>query len=450
MGRSFAFAAGLAGAVLLGSLCWAAPSAAQSNPAALDHLQRELDSLRKRLSETEERARQDAQRIKILEQEIDRLKVREEASAAEAPPASAPSVSGLLNVFNPRITVFGNALLRVDDQKVFIDHHGERERVDDQFTLRETEIDFRAAVDPYADGVLVAAFESEVAGEFETDIEEGYVNVKNLPFLEAPPLALQLKAGRFRTEFGLFNIHTHDLPQATRPLVVQDYLGGHGFIADGASARILLPRLLDAESAWELTGQIVQGGGVRVAPGGTHGAAYLGNLRWTRTFGDHHFGNVAFIFFSGHAGEGDPHDARLYSIDALYKWKPLRQGQWKSFLFGGQFFFAERQVDSDLAQKAGKPTLSPFGYFAFLQYQFNRQLFLGLRWDWHEDVDDDTLTRRAIHPYVSYYLSEFLRLRAGWEHRWSDDPEEDGLDTALAELNFVIGSHPPEPFWVNR
>src|SRR5260221_660144 len=82
------------------------------------------------------------------------------------------------------------------------------------------ELDARAAVNPSADAVLILSFESEFPGDASASVEEGYVTLKRLPFLEQPPLGLKLRAGRFRPSFGLINVlHTHDLPQSVRPLV---------------------------------------------------------------------------------------------------------------------------------------------------------------------------------------------------------------------------------------
>jgi hypothetical protein len=51
---------------------------------------------------------------------------------------------------------------------------------------------------------------------------------------------------------------------------------------------------------------------------------------------------------------------------------------------------------------------------------------------------------------VSYYFSEFLRARLNYEHRWSDIASENSRNSLLMELTWIFGSHPPEPFWVNR
>jgi hypothetical protein len=430
-------------------------------PARADEMEtqrRELERLQERVEEAERQRREDQQQIELLKKKLERMESERAAETAPSPEVVAVQPERL-NVFNPSITIFGNALWRLDDRKVVIEEDGDEERIDDTFNLRETEADFRASIDPYADGVFIATLESEVPGEFEVGVEEGYAVIKHLPFLEAPPLGLQLKPGRFRAEFGRINrLHTHDLPQSTRPLAVESFLGSEGYIANGISARLFLPSLLDEDSAWVLTTQVFQGGDIAVAEDGTRDPAFLGNLQWSRVFAAEHFADASAIFHYGNSDENGKRDVYTYSIDALYKWQPLRQGQWRSFLLGGQLFFSDREFDvvpeeedeEEISLSAVRRTNTPLGGFLFSQYQFNRRLFAGIRGDWAQDIEDDSHDRWAVHPYVSYYLSEFLRLRLGYEHRWSDLQDEDNRDSVFTEINFVFGSHPPEPFWVNR
>src|SRR5688572_17988947 len=77
------------------------------------------------------------------------------------------------NEFNPAITVFSDILWRLDNKDVVeIEDDGTEIHKDDKFLLRETEIDFRAAIDPFADGVFILALEQEIPGEFEVRSEE--------------------------------------------------------------------------------------------------------------------------------------------------------------------------------------------------------------------------------------------------------------------------------------
>jgi hypothetical protein len=394
-------------------------------------------------------------RVEELEKEIERLKLQSEPEPSPEPPPPPPATTSP-NVFNPTVTVFGNGLYRYDDRRV----EEEGARLDNQFNVREVELDFRAAVDPFADGVLITAFESELPGEFEAAVEEGYVNVKRLPLpvFDDPPLGLKLKVGRFRTEMGRLNrLHLHDLPQMTRPLVIEEFLGPEGFIGNGLSAQFFIPTPFDEDSALEMTAQALTGGGVAVAPGPARSPGFVGNLRWFRAFAGAHNLDLSFIF---HYGRTDPQatlNATTYGADLLYRWKPLRGGEFQSFLLGGQVFYARRafleEVDADgdgQIDGSERRDTHPLGYFAFTQYQFNRSTYLGARWDDTATVSDAAVRRRAITGYVTWYLSEFLRFRVGYEHRLSDIEEENRRNTAFGELNLVFGAHPPEPFWVNR
>jgi hypothetical protein len=401
------------------------------------------------------------ERVKELEAEIERMKLRmpeedEEEEESTPPPQPAPAQVSP-NVLNPTVTVVGNGLYRYDDQPVLLEGG---EPVDNRFNLREVELDFRAAVDPFADGVFILSAESEVPGEYEVGVEEGYAIIKRLPVpvLDDPPLGLQLKVGRFRPEIGRINVlHLHDLPQMSRPLTTEEWFGEEGYIGNGASGRIFLPTPFDEDSALELTGQILTGGGAAVADGAGDSPAEVGNLRWFRTFGDAHNVDLSFIFHHGRTDAAATRDAFTYSADFLYKWKPLRQGEFRSFVIGAQGFLGQRdfveEVDSD---GDGEPdslvegSASPDGYFAFAQYQTTRTTYVGARWDDTSTITDGSLRRRDLGGYATWYASEFLRLRLGYEHRFSDLDAEDGRNSVFAELNVVIGAHPPEPFWVNK
>src|SRR5688572_12184770 len=137
------------------------------------------------------------ERLKDLERRLAESEKRQ-AQTTSANPAT---------VFNPRITVIGDFLWRFDDDKVFVDNDPTEPRIDDTLNVREVELDLRASVDPFVDGVAILAIESEFPGDFAVAIEEFYGVVKSLPLplWEEPPLGTKIKVGRFRTEFGLNN-----------------------------------------------------------------------------------------------------------------------------------------------------------------------------------------------------------------------------------------------------
>lgn len=402
-------------------------------------------------------------RIKDLENQVEQLQTQmlqaapetEGAGQAVAPVVSTPqSIPGALN---PAIAVVGNLVGRIDNSKVFSE---DGTRIDNKMNLREAEVDFRVPIDPYADGVLIAAIGSDVPGSYSVDIEEGYFNLKKLPFLDRPPLGLKFKIGRFRPYFGQFNIlHTHDLPQTFRSLPTEEFLGPEGFNQNGISSNFFIPTPWDKNSSLDATLEVITGGDVAISPSLNSRMAYLGHLRWYKTIKEAHNVNLGWSTYY-HPSGNQVTAVTLNGIDFTYRWKPLRQGEWKSYILGGELMLAPHAFPQaaepvEVAQAIdvlgilpghGKPR----GISVFTQWQFDRRKYAGVRWDSTDTAFNPGFQRHSITPYFSYYLSEFLRFRINYEHRWSDFFTEDGRNSVYMELNFVFGAHPPEPFWVNK
>jgi hypothetical protein len=73
-----------------------------------------------------------------------------------------------------------------------------------------------------------------------------------------------------------------------------------------------------------------------------------------------------------------------------------------------------------------------------------------VRYDWLEELQNESQKTQTFGAFLTYYTTEFLRFRLGFEHTESDVASLDGLNSGFLELNFVYGSHPSEPYWVNR
>jgi hypothetical protein len=375
-----------------------------------------------------------------LKSELADLKARQ---AANKPPAS-------LNALNPQITAFLNGAMRVDDREV---QTPGGVAIDDRPFLRTAEFDFRAAVDPYADAVAILSLEDEAGTGFGADVEEGYVVVKRLPVLESAPLGLKLKLGRFRAPIGSGNrIHMHDLPWTTRPLPIARLLGTEngeffesGFNPVGAEAEVILPTVVEG-AVMELTGDVVDGGGIAIADGQHDHPGYIGHYNLFFTVADTHDINLGL---SGYY-QGGAHRAGLWAVDALYKWKPLAAGEFNSVVVGGELFGADRRFTAMGPVGPIEARATPLAGYGFAQVQLSWHTYLGARYDYAQDITDTHLATQLVAGYLSYYTSEFLRFRAGYEHRWSDIAVQDGVNSFIAEVNVVFGSHPTEPYWVNR
>lgn len=376
-----------------------------------------------------------------LKAELDDLKAR---IAANKPPTS-------LSALNPQITAFINGAMRVDDHPVLTP---KGVAIDDRPFLRTAELDLRAAVDPYADAVTILSLENQAGEGFGVDAEEAYVVVKRLPVLESAPLGLKLKLGRFRAPIGSGNrIHMHDLPWTTRPLPIARMLGTEngeffesGFNPVGAEAEVILPTVIPGV-VQELTADVVDGGDIAIADGLHDHPGFIGHYNLFFTVHDAH----DFNFGASGYYQGGAQRAGLWAVDALYKWKPLAAGEFHSVVIGGELFGADRRFQ--VVTPGGPPVLqraTPLAGYGFAQLQLDWHTYVGARYDYAQDITNPHLATQVAAGYLSYYTSEFLRFRAGYEHRWSDVAADNGINSFIAEVNVVFGSHPTEPYWVNR
>lgn len=360
----------------------------------------------------------DAERIAALEARLAALEAQRaasdadqllrdaEAALASAPPpppqtAAAPS----WNALNPGITAFGDLV-------------GQVGVVDGAVTpgstlyLRSLEVQLRADVDPFAKADAVVAWEQEAPpleggpGEgFGSEPEEAYIDLVALPW------RLSARLGKFRQPFGLMNrMHPHDLPWTDAP----ELLGEEGYNDTGLVMNWILPL-----GAAALT---VTGGALAGEPfdeDGDH--ASLTGLGRAELFLGH--GDID-VSLGGSALRDLGGDGVVAGGDAMIRW---RSSSRRSVALLGE------AVDAEAL--SGEPGVAGYGA---VQVQPARNVYVGAR----EDFGPDGL-RTGL--YVTAYTSEFLRVRAGAGYA-----HDSGDVTSLAQLTFVWGSHPVEPWWVNR
>jgi hypothetical protein len=376
------------------------------------------------------------ERIESLEREIDAMKEEESSLNRFFIQADAA------NALNPSIAVIGNFVGRMDNREVL---NEDGDPIDDRFNMRETEFDFRAAVDPYADAVVVAALHSEVPGEFEMELEEGYVVIKSLPSLERPPAGTKLKLGKFNVPLGGLNrLHTHNLPWVTRPLPLQHFLGHEGYSDNGAEFQFFLPSWNEESTTLEGHVGIVNGGGIEATEdNGGNSPAFFGRVNAFMETGEFSDFNFGISYLTGNTDADNEDTTNLFVVDAVYR-SGHGSGKENSWLIGGEFYSAD-------IENAANNDPSPTGYTLFGQYQTSQNMYLGARYDMSEEIDDDSIENTVYALVASYYTSEFLRFRLQYEHAEFDTAlNEEDIDTVLFEVNFVIGAHPPHPYWVNR
>lgn len=328
-----------------------------------------------------------------------------------------------------------------------------------RFGVRELELALQAAVDPYFRADVFLGF-SDAEG---VHIEQAFLTATALP------LRLEARLGRFLAPFGKQNTtHRHDLHTVEHSYVVQRFLGEEGLKGTGAYlARVFSPLgfyqelILTAvdrigEAPEDLTAE-------EPANEKLSGLGYSARLRnyWDLT-------EAANLELSASAMTGvreqpltqgvdlgdQPVNAALarqttIGLDATFRWRPLEQGLYRSFILQGEFM---RQLNRDpenippplgLVDYAG-PRRDFSGAYLFARYQISRRTFIGGRYDWVQDPEADGVSLTAGSGILTFYPSEFSKLIASVERRSLKG--FGGTTRLLLQASFAIGPHKPHPF----
>jgi len=339
-------------------------------------------------------------------------------AATEGGPTALPVYGGgaaASKVFNPDIAAIGD----------FIGVAGKSPGGGEpSLEMHESELSFQAVVDPYARADFFLTF-----GPDEVGVEEAFITFPTLPggFL--------MKVGKMRDAFGkVDSMHNHVLPFIDRPLVSKNLLGGEDALADaGISVARLIP------NPWiflEATGQVYQGNSeVFKAP--TRGdLAYVGHLRAYQDLGENTNLDLGGSIGYGHNGVTADTTTRLLGFDATVRWRPLRRSIYTHLLLRGEMTWSRREQVPAAVEAVG-------GY-GFVEYQFGRRWFAGVRYDNSERADVPGLRDTGGSFILTYWPSEFSQVRGQYRH--TSFGEGNKADEFLFQFIYAIGAHGAHPF----
>jgi len=397
---------------------------------------RSLETLLKKLQSDRQQQRE--------EDELDELLRLAESSGP--PPAARPSANPSL--LNPQISVIPDFVGRVHDVSIKGDAAAIEAAFPELFTeqnaldLREVEVDMRAPVSPDADAVAILA-----VGEEEVAFEEVYITFHSLPW------GLAAKVGKFLIDFGSANrIHQHDLPQTDRPIVHRLLFGDEGTSSPGVSLSKLLftteaGGLLPALS--ELTVEVISSINEESPLLGTEAHNQIGvNTHWRNfwqlTPNADLEGGVSFLASpDGPAGRHEQTTA--LGGDLTWRWRDPEPGSYNSWLVQGEVIGSSVDV---LESSSG---VNALGGYLTVQKQFDPNWYGGLRLDAAQSPVVEDANIFGVAPYVTHYLNEFIRLRLQYSYMSGEVEDGSAVNQGLsAQLTWVFGAHPPEPYWVNR
>lgn len=340
------------------------------------------------------------------------------AGAATYAPA-APAGGGNASIANPNISVIG-----------WFEGVGGNDPAlpSEPFQLREAELGFQSAVDPFTRADFFLS-----AGPEGLDLEEGYLTWLALP------AGLQAKVGKFRADLGKFNrTHPPETPFADRPLAAEAWLGGEGLSTQGVSLSAIVPNplgvYLDATA------------NAGTAPDSSEGALWQPDRRGdllvvgrTSAFlplgdaSDVNFGASYANALANPALRADGNRAQTGVLDVTLHWKNPRRSIYRSLLVQAEWL-AERGSAETAETRSGA--------FAYAIWQFARQWKLGGRYDWTEFPDRGG-DARGVLALVQYQPSEFSTVSVQARRVREADVDR---DAAFFKWTFNIGPHGAHPY----
>lgn len=456
---------------LLSSCLLLAPLArAQENPPPASPPQEDAAELARRLAEALQRLEQLEQRLQQLEAD-ERERVAEDDLEAqlrglieEPPPGAAPRTV-FPSAYNPRIGVFMDAVAEAGDAQEDLDAED-----GDRFSLRETEIDFRLPIAPFAEGVLIAVFEDEGGGEFESSVEEGYADVSVGALLDAD-VSTRARLGRFRVPFGHDNkLHTHDLLQVDRPLAVMRLLGEEGLIGDGVEFTQPLFHAGDEPGTGRTTtlqlavvngdvtsghhsalGELAEDAGLELDSDAPTAVARLSHFMELSALSDLELGASGLRNLGDEAvttDAGTEIEQQAYGVDATWRHRDDETGV-GSWLLNGESIVTE--TDWGAATLPGVPfgEHTRRGWWLTGQRQLSPTTYLGLRYGKSDELGSDAVWR-DLSPYVSWYPDEFFRIRLQGQHLHLSGADDEDVQRLFLQVTWNFGAHLPHPYWTNR
>ncbi len=380
-----------------------------------------------------------------LEEELQR-ELQQGVTSSPPPRPSPPAVvygGGLWQALNPDTSVIANFRTGFRGKRPFASFMGSE--------FSEAELAFQAATDPFSRLDTFIAVSPEGA-----EIEEATLTILDPTFIGLPR-NLQVRFGKLLAPFGQLNsIHPPEQPFVDSPLVHRLWFGhvhGHGHNSEGSGRRARTEenageKTIPTEGLFTGTGislnWLVPMGKhatwLTIAPLNVDNATFHANsgrpvwltrIRHLRELSLTQTLNLGLNYAFGRNDSGN--DTRLLGIDLTYRWRPLREGLYRSLVWQTEAYWGWRDT--------GNGTIKPKGWFTMAEYQLSRTLFLGARYDFAQSPDK-SFSGRGFSLAITLFPSEFGRYRLQWSRLKIGGQT---VHEVWLQTTFSIGIHRPHP-----
>jgi hypothetical protein len=347
---------------------------------------------------------------------------------------------------------------------------GDHDPIQRGFSLRNAEIALDGAVDPYFKGFANLVFKLDKDQSTEIELEEAYLQTTSLP------KNLQLKAGQFFANFGRQNPqHPHQWAFVDQPLVLTRLFGPEGLRNLGAQVSWLFPTPFfleaslgvfngqgetafsfrdktesDPSTSQNFSGHSTFGRSLR----GVGDLLYAPRLASSVDLTDNQTLLVGTSAAIGPNATGSGARTEVYGLDGFWKWKSPTAHQGFPFVSvqaEGLYRRYDAAADPSALPAIPAETLRDWGFYSQVLWGFHEHWVAGLRGEYvtgnsgfYDPLDPFRGERRRISPNVTWYPSEFSKLRLQYNN---DHGEFIGTEHSVwLQVEFQLGAHAAHKF----
>lgn len=421
-------------------------AAAQADPppdslrVELRRLEAAVDSLRREVARLSSAGPEEE-----AEDALSRLRAAAEAAAAAGgrappPPPEATRTEQFvgrqrsLQALNPEIGLTGDLFAQV------VKDDADR----DNFFPREFELSIVSNLDPFSrarafiarhqPGGEVEPFEAEGhEEEGGLEVEEGYVEWVSIPG------GLGLKVGRFYQQFGQLNRwHAHAFPFQTRPLPGLAFIGEEPLGQTGVSLRWLAPIGGNA-GTYTLTGEVTRSENENLFGASTR-PSVLANVNGFWVLSPATDLDLSLSWVNGsYEDETNLFDRNLFGAEVSFTWRPPTRSLYRGVNVRGGVMVLEGLVTEEGEHLAGRAT----GVYTMAEVRLAQQWLAGGRFDWTENPRDTGQTAWLVSPTLTWWQSEYVRIRAEYDLLGRDDLHPGRF---VLQVTFAMGPHKHETY----
>lgn len=428
----------------------------------------EREDLRRQLTEIKQQMQRlqqhYEQQINAFEQRLQGLESKSEKSATVAAipdiPRASTATAGNSGFQVSLSGLFAAGGSSVDNDALANLQGGAHDPNQNGFIVQNVELSLAGTVDPYFDGQANLIFQIDANGDTVVELEEAFFITRSLPW------GLQIKGGQYFTEFGRQNKqHPHTWSFVDQPVVLSRFFGGDGLRSQGVRASWLMPT--DWYSELYIGMQNPKGETVTSflnAPGEAIGGHTLidrdvrnfGDLlytaRWLNGFdlSDAVSMNLGVSGLWGPNASGTTTDTNIIGADMYLKWQPAYTQRGFPFVSWHSEILKRRYEAGDPGD-ANRETLNDWGMFSQALWGFKPGWVAGLRTE-YASADGNTSTdplrdtRKRLSPNLTWYLTEYSKLRLQYNRDWTEHLPGKFADSLWLQFEFNLGSHAAHVF----